>query len=419
VHEGDATLKLDLFAMPTIPSTNEERSTLRPIGRNTERYQMMLEELRSLVIHADQLGVDAFSTTEHHFHTEGGEVSVNPVLLYADFAARTRNITFAPMSIVLPTADPIRVAEDIAILDQLTKGRVAVAFARGYQKKWMKVLGQGAESATGQGDKGDQANRDIFDEKLEIVQKAWTEDCFSYDGQHYKVPFPYEGIDGWAAPEWTRNYGSEGEIDEGGVIKKIGVVPRPYQHPHPPVWAPFTLSEKSLIDCAHRGIMPWVFESSPEGFLKWAKLYQNEAQKGGHNLKLGQRLGAVRAITIGKTREEAFELAAKTTGYEYHHYFNLFGFGEVFRSPEDDTTKRPLKFKDEAEATKRMIEKGYQLCGTVDDVKKQLAALVKCHGDGDLEWISWNFFYQGTVPMQVQADQLELFVTKVLPEFHY
>jgi alkanesulfonate monooxygenase SsuD/methylene tetrahydromethanopterin reductase-like flavin-dependent oxidoreductase (luciferase family) len=412
-------LKLDLFAMPTIPSTNEERATLRPIGRNTERYQMMLEELRQLCIAADELGVDAFSTTEHHFHTEGGEVSVNPVLLYADFAARTKRIMFAPMSIVLPTADPIRVAEDIAILDQLTKGRVAVAFARGYQKKWMKVLGQGAESATGMGDKSDVANRDIYDEKLEIVQKAWTEDCFSYDGQHYKVPFPYEGIDGWAAPAWTRAYGAEGEIDDAGVIRKIGVVPRPYQHPHPPIWAPFTLSEKSLIDCAHRGIMPWVFESTPEGFLKWAKLYQTEAKNGGHDLKLGQRLGAVRAITIGKTREEAFELAARTTGYEYHHYFNLFGFGEVFRLPGDDTAKRPLTFKDEHAATQRMIEKGYQLCGTIDDVKRQLAALVKCHGDGDLEWISWNFFYQGTVPWEVQADQLELFVTKVLPEFHY
>lgn len=412
-------MKLDLFAMPTIPSTNEERGQLRPIGRNTERYQRMLDELRQLCILADELGVDAFSTTEHHFHTEGGEVSVNPVLLYADFAARTKNITFAPMSIVLPTADPIRVAEDIAILDQLTKGRVAVAFARGYQKKWMKVLGQGAEAATGQGDQGDKANRDIYDEKLEIVRKAWTEDCFSYDGDHYKVPFPYEGIDGWAAPEWTRAYGAEGEIDDQGIIRKIGVVPRPYQDPHPPIWAPFTLSEKSLIDCAQRGIMPYIFESSPEGFLKWAKLYQSEAAKAGHELGLGRRLGAVRAITIGKTREEAFELAAETTGYEYHNYFNLFGFGEVFRNPEDDTSKRPLKFKDKEAATRRMIDKGYQLCGTIDDVKQQLAALVKCHGDGDLDWVSWNFFYQGTVPWEVQAEQLELFVTKVLPEFHY
>ncbi len=404
--------------MPTIPATWEEREALRPIGRNTERYQMMLEELRNLAIAADELGITAFSTTEHHFHTEGGEVSVNPVLLYADFAARTKNILFAPMSIVLPTADPIRVAEDMAILDQLTKGRTAVAFARGYQKRWMKVLGQGTESATGTGDAGDAANRDVFDEKLEVVLKAWTEDCFEHDGQHYQVPYPYkEGIDGWPAVDWTRKYGADGEIDEAGVIRKIGIVPGPYQKPHPPVWAPFTLSEKSLIDCAHRGILPWIFEASPEGFLKWAELYRSEAAKAGHEFGLGENLGAVRAITIGDTREEAFELAARTTGYEYHYYFNLFGFGEVFRNPEDDTSMRPLKFKDMHECTQRMIDKGYQLCGTVDDVRRQMEALVRCHGDGALEWISWNFFYQGTVPYEEQARQLELFATKVWPDF--
>ena len=144
-------MKVDLFAMPTIPATHQEREELRPVGRSTERYQMMLEELRKLVVLADELGITAFSTTEHHFHTEGGEVSVNPVLLYADLAARTKNIIFAPMSIVLPTADPLRVAEDMAMLDQLTKGRTAVTFARGYQKRWMQVLGQGTvSSATSQ-----------------------------------------------------------------------------------------------------------------------------------------------------------------------------------------------------------------------------------------------------------------------------
>ena len=67
--------------------------------------------------------------------------------------------------------------------------------------------------------------------------------------------------------------------------------------------------------------------------------------------------------------------------------------------------------------TKRMIDKGYQLCGTVDDVKRQLEALARCHGDGALEWISWNFFYQGTVPLDVQKKQLELFATQIWPEF--
>lgn len=409
-------MKLDLFAMPTVPATNEERARLRPIGRNTERYQMMLDELRRLAIMGDELGVDAFSTTEHHFHTEGGEVSVNPVLLFADFAARTKRITFAPMSIVLTTADPIRAAEDMAILDQLTKGRTAVCFARGYQKKWMQVLGQGTPSATGQGDSGDTKNRDRYDEHLEIVLKAWTEDAFAYEGQHYQVPFPASGIEGWPVPEWTRTYGAPGEIDDKGVIKKIGVCPRPYQEPHPPVWAPFTLSEKTLMNCAAHGMMPWVFEARPAELLRWCQVYRDAAAKAGYRFGLGENVGAVRAITIGKTREEALELAAKTTGFEYHEYFGPFGFLEVFRK-EGDTPKRPLMFANEVEATKRMVEFGYQLCGTVDDVKRQMEALARCHGDGDLAWLSWNFFYQGTVPWEIQEQQLELFVTKVWPEF--
>ncbi len=103
-------MKVDLFAMPTVPATLEERERLRPVGRNTQRYQMMLEELRALCKIADELGVDAFSTTEHHFHTEGNELSVNPILLFADFAARTQRIKMWPMSIVMSCANPIRVA---------------------------------------------------------------------------------------------------------------------------------------------------------------------------------------------------------------------------------------------------------------------------------------------------------------------
>ncbi len=234
---------------------------------------------------------------------------------------------------------------------------------------------------------------------------------------HYQVPYPYEtGIEGWPAPEWTRKYGADGEIDDQNVIRKIGVCPRPYQEPHPPIWAPFTLSEKTLVDCAARGIMPWVFEGIPERFLRWCELYRDEAAKHGHAYRLGENVGAVRAITIADTRDEAFQLAADTTGYEFHYYFGLFGFMEIFRK-EGDPPKRPLALASKEESTKRMIEFGYQLCGTVDDVKRQMEKLVRCHGDGALEWLSWNFFYQGTVPWEVQARQLELFATKVWPEF--
>jgi alkanesulfonate monooxygenase SsuD/methylene tetrahydromethanopterin reductase-like flavin-dependent oxidoreductase (luciferase family) len=411
-------VKIDLFAMPAVPATLEERERLRPVGRSTERYQMMLEELRHLCIMADELGIDAFSTTEHHFHTEGNELSVNPILLFADFAARTKRILMMPMSIVMTVANPIRVAEDLAILDQLTKGRVAVAFARGYQKRWMQVLGQGGSTATGMGDAADQANRERFDEGMEILEKAWTQDAFDYNGKHFQVPYPYDkGIEGWPATAYTKKFGVDGEIDEHGIIRKIGVCPRPYQEPHPLISQPVTGGMTSLLSCAKHGWLPWIWEGDPPKFLEMAKTYQRVAAENGHRFALGQNAGCVRAICIGDTREEAFELAAKTTGYSYQDYFGHFGFLELFRNPEDDPNVRPWRFKSNEDAVKRMIEKKYQLCGTVDDIKRQMEPLVKCYGDGNLEWLSWNFFCQGTTPRHVQDRQLELFATKIMPEF--
>jgi alkanesulfonate monooxygenase SsuD/methylene tetrahydromethanopterin reductase-like flavin-dependent oxidoreductase (luciferase family) len=114
---------------------------LRPIGRNNECYQQMLDELRKLAVFADEAGFDVFATTEHHFHSEGYETSVAPLLLYADLAARTQRIKFSPLGLVLPSWDPIRVAEELAVLDHLTKGRVYAGFARGYQDRWVNVLG--------------------------------------------------------------------------------------------------------------------------------------------------------------------------------------------------------------------------------------------------------------------------------------
>lgn len=411
-------MKIDLFAMPAVPATLEERERLRPVGRSTERYQRMLEELRRLCIFADELGIDAFSTTEHHFHTEGNELSVNPILLMADFAARTRRILMMPMSIVMTSANPIRVAEDLAILDQLTRGRVAVAFARGYQKRWMQVLGQGGSTATGAGDAADQANRERFDEGMEILVKAWTNDCFEHDGRHFQVPYPHrDGIQGWPAVHYTRKFGADGEIDADGVIRKIGVCPRPYQEPHPLISQPVTGGMTSLLACARQGWLPWIWEGDPPKFLEMCRTYRRVAAEHGFSFGLGQNAGCVRAICIGDTREEAFQLAAQTTGYSYQEYFGHFGFLELFRSPEDDPQVRPWRFKSNEDCVKRMIEKGYQICGTVDDVKRALEPLVRCYADGHLEWLSWNFFCQGTTPWPVQERQLELFATRVMPEF--
>jgi hypothetical protein len=89
---------------------------------------------------------------------------------------------------------------------------------------------------------------------------------------------------------------------------------------------------------------------------------------------------------------------------------------EAFRVP-GDPKDRPVKFASREEATKRMIETGYQLCGTLDDVKRQMEDLHTVYGTGgNLTGLSWNFFYQGLSPMSVQEQQLE-YMSKLIPMF--
>ncbi|MEA2851316.1 MAG: hypothetical protein QOE02_1335 [Rhodospirillaceae bacterium] len=255
-------MKFMLFVLPTVPGTLEDRKRLRPIGRNNERYQQMLDEIRQLAVFADDAGFDVMATTEHHFHSEGYETSVAPLLLYADLAARTKRIKFSPLGLVLPSWDPIRAAEELAVLDHLTKGRIYAGFARGYQDRWVNVLGQQyhVTGAPMDGSSIDNHNRKVYEETLKVIKMAWTEESFDYDGEYYKVPYPYkEGITRWPVHEWTRTYGAPGEVDDKGVIRKICVVPKPYQQPHPPLFQPFSVSESTIRYTAQSSIVPWIW----------------------------------------------------------------------------------------------------------------------------------------------------------------
>ena len=72
-----------------------------------------------------------------------------------------------------------------------------------------------ARAATMDGSEVDQRNREVYDENLEIIYKAWSNDLLQHDGKHYQIPYPYSGIEGWPNPDWTRELGSPGEIDVG------------------------------------------------------------------------------------------------------------------------------------------------------------------------------------------------------------
>ena len=411
-------MKFDLFALPTIPGTLEDRKNLRPIGRNNERFQEMIDEIRKLVTMADDAGFEAFSTTEHHFHSEGFEASVAPLMIYADLAARTKHIKFAPLGLVLPSWDPLRCAEELAILDHLTKGRVIAGFARGYQDRWTNILGQHyhVTGAPMDGSDVDNHNRRVFEEVFKIIKMAWTQESIEYNSEYYSIPQPYEeGIRRWPVHEWTRKYGAPGEVDEDGVVRRISVIPKPYQDPHPPFWQPFSVSESTIRWTAKENILPWILTSLPETFSKFCKIYQEEGASVGRSLRLGQSVGAIRDVSLARTYEEAYAQGVQATASAFYHYFGPFGFLEAFRNPGEEAPS-PLEFPTPEDVYKRMLEHDFAFCGTPDDVKRKMEPLAQCYGDGELEWFSW-FTPQGLLPWDSVERQMEMFAAEVMPAF--
>ena len=134
-------MKASLFYLPSIGSRAEIEAGMA--GMRSDLYQRMLSELsRADAGWPTSSATIRSSFTEHHFHIEGFEVSNNPVLLDLYFAMQTKRIRVGQLGIVLPASNPIRVAEDIAMLDHMTGGRANAGFARGYQRRWVDVMAQ-------------------------------------------------------------------------------------------------------------------------------------------------------------------------------------------------------------------------------------------------------------------------------------
>src|ERR671925_513454 len=193
-------------------ASEEERAARRPLGRDVDRYQDALAGCTDLVQAADRLGFWGVSTIEHHFHSEGYEVGPNPGLLNAYWAAVTNNVRVGQLGYTMSAQNPIRVAEEAAILDHLTSGRCFIGFSRGYQARWTNVLGQhlGTRATlspagrteedraamdqaklAGQ-DRDDRINRDIFEEQIDMVLDAWGQDSVEHDSGLWQGPLPFD-----------------------------------------------------------------------------------------------------------------------------------------------------------------------------------------------------------------------------------
>ena len=391
--------KVILQLYPMFPSDGfEDRKRKRPMGTDREMYHRIVHEWTDIVLAAEKMGVWGASTIEHHFHSEGYEVGPNPGILNAYWAAKTSTINIGAIGYVMATQDPIRVAEETAILDHLTKGRYWVGVARGYQSRWANVLGQwaGTVASSSDGSTSDQKNRDIFEERVEQLVAAWTQESVVFDGPTYKAPFPLKGIEGYQAAHTSKAAGAKGEVDDEGRIARICVVPKPYTRPHPPLFVATTKSKESVEFCAKRGYSPTYF-SPTKSVAESIRFYQQVANEHGFAFGLGEKQNLVRYPHIGKTREDFDDRLRK---YDLDIYKNFYGpfFPQL---PQGD----------DASLVDGMKKSDLFVGGTLQDTKdvwRDIFDRAPC------EYVTL-IFHWAQVPTDVMLEELDLFIREVLP----
>ncbi|HXZ88922.1 MAG TPA: LLM class flavin-dependent oxidoreductase [Candidatus Binataceae bacterium] len=407
-------MKFMFFFLPTIPATLEERRALRPIANHTERWQRMIGEVVEVAQMAEDLGFDAVCFPEHHLHSEGLEIGSLPVL-YQHVIHNTKRIKVGPIGYVLPGWNPLRLALEIGWLDQLTRGRTFVGFARGYQTRWLNQMAQKIHVSATVSDKSetDRVNREAFEEVFRFLKLAWGDEPFRFKGKYYEYPTPQEGTQ-WPAADWTRQYGFPGEVDELGRIQKINVTPKPYQKPHPTLFQAFSISEETVRWCARESIIPTILISQPPRVRALAEAYVEEGRKAGRSLKLGESIGVLHSVYIAQNRERARDLArAGICGVAFREFFHQFGFTEAWREPEDDARFPGKMLPKEECSIERMERANFIFDGTVADVRKEMDAMVE---NVHPEWFVWQGD-QGLLPIDEVKRQLQIFGKELLPRY--
>ena len=263
-------------------------------------YNQLLDEAREISVFCDENNWDSIWFTEHHFNHEGMESCTNPLMMGTDIAARTKKIKIGQACNVITFHNPIRLAEDIAFLDQLSEGRVEVGIGRG-------VYGREAINMNKEADLKDQAkNFRLFEETLNIMKKAWTEKFFNHQGEFYTYPAPNF--------KWQHDMSppSEEFLDMNtNEVKKISIVPKPFQKPHPAIWQ--VVDSPSSIEWAGaNGINTIMWIPTVKALKKRFQLYQEAKSKAeSRDVPLGEGICLVRDMFIADTMEEAEKLAGE------------------------------------------------------------------------------------------------------------
>jgi alkanesulfonate monooxygenase SsuD/methylene tetrahydromethanopterin reductase-like flavin-dependent oxidoreductase (luciferase family) len=352
-------------------------------GQRKDLYQRFLAEVRGYVRLADELGFYGYCQPEHHLQIEGFEANNHPGMFSLFVGSNSKRLKAGIMGYTLPTHNPVRVAEEIATLDHMLQGRLYVGFTRGYHGRWVDSYASrpGVRATTPDNakarDEQDTLNREVFEESLQVIKKAWNNAVFSHQGKHWQFP-PAGGSGGHPA---YAKYGQGQDAD--GIVRQIGIAPRCFQDPHPPIYGGFAGSMRTVDFWAREGGKPIVLSGDMDFCDTLWTRYTKVANESGRNVQRPDAAawGGFLMLTESKTR--AAELM------EEHKWF----WDEWFI---------PLG--------QRMPN---VLIGTADEIADQIGRAHDRLGFNEL----FLMFGQGHLEPEANQEELEQFIAKVAPRF--
>jgi alkanesulfonate monooxygenase SsuD/methylene tetrahydromethanopterin reductase-like flavin-dependent oxidoreductase (luciferase family) len=326
------------------------------VDRGTTSLAELYESRLKLAEIYDRSGFHAYHIAEHHATPLG--MASSPSILLSAVAQRTRRLRFGPLVYILTLSHPLRVLEEICMLDQMSNGRLEVGFGRGASPYEIGYFGVDPQTSS----------------------KVYTES--------YQVIL--QGLQ-------SREINFEGEVFS---LKNVPVAMECVQRPHPPIW--YGLSHPNAVPWAAQNGINIVCNGRSEPVRAITDRYRAEWQQAHPDGGAAPLMGLGRHLMVGETSKEAYEIGRRAFGVWYRSLMHLW---RVHGNP---LASYPIP-EDFAEAVKA----GIVIVGTPEEVTEGLKREIATSG---VNYVLTRFAY-GDLSHAESVHSLSLFTTRVMPEF--
>ena len=335
-------------------------------GTTAEYYAQCLR----LAARADELGYSSIKTVEHSFYDYGGH-SPNPCVFLSAVAARTRRIRLITGAVIPAFHHPAHLGGDLAMLDNMSGGRLDAGFGRAFLPKEFEVYGVPMSQS-----------RERLEESIGMIRRLWTEDRVTAKGKYWQ-------------------------------LEDVHLMPRVLQKPHPPVWIAAISTEESFVYAAKNGfnLMIVPYAGKPGTLQELVKLYRRIWKESGR--KAGaEQVQVAQFCYVAKDREEANAGFARIC----RKYLEVFADAVVSwkgRSENEYPGYDKMVASILATSPEKIVAQGGAFVGTAEDVVAQIDACRRAFGEIEPS-MQINF---GGAKDEEALRTLELFAAKVMPAF--